>query len=435
MQCKKSHSVESTFYLILIPDWPVFKIPLPFSQLIFTHFISFSQKKESVSWSVENRSNLFLNVMTYQVHHRSTTWVVLESVALVTLDIVIFFGNFIICLVIYRSKRLRTMTNMLVVALSISDLITASITLPMAAGTSIRSRWIYGSIGCQIFGFCSKYLVHVSLYIITLIALNRYIRIIKPSLYKKVFTIKKSLALLAFIWVMPALVRAIPILTSSARFVFVSKTATCILAFYEKKSQIPYTLFATIVFIALPMLVIIVCYAAVTRHVRKHRQRISSVRGREQGDLRVSIEEVKVTRTLFALVFTFVLCWLPVSVALLFVKAATGSIPSLAARVLSCLVALSSASTPFVYGLLNRPFRKEFKKVIAPLCCRDSRTFDSESAWNLGLNARDSGKNRQGPGNQSSSCTDNKQSSWTVFWRLNISDTINYTEVYLLLLS
>ncbi|XP_031574772.1 melatonin receptor type 1A-like [Actinia tenebrosa] len=344
--------------------------------------------------------------MSYQVHPRSTTWVVLESIALVTLNIIIFFGNFIICLVIYKSKRLRTMTNMLVVTLSISDLITASITLPMAAATSILRRWIYGSIGCQVFGFCSKYLVHVSLYIITLIALNRYVRIIKPSLYKKVFTLRRSVALLAFIWVMPALVRIIPILTSSARFVFVSHTATCILAFYEKKSQFPYTVFATLVFIALPMLVIIVCYAAVTRHVRKHRQRISSVRG-DQGDLGVSIEEVKVTRTLFALVFTFILCWLPVSVALIFVKSATGSIPTLAARVLSCLVALSSASTPFVYGVLNRPFRKEFKKIL-PLCCRGNRTFDSESAWNLGLNARDSARNRQGPGNQSSNSAENK---------------------------
>ncbi|KAK3705939.1 hypothetical protein QZH41_001261 [Actinostola sp. cb2023] len=322
--------------------------------------------------------------MSYQIPSRSTTWIVLESVTLLTLDFIILIGNLMICYVIYKRKPLRTMTNMLIIALALNDLVTACITLPMATTTSISSRWMFGNPGCQIFGFFSKYLVHVSLYIITLIALNRYIRIITPSHYRGIFTLKKTLGLLSIIWSIPAVVRLVPVLTGSARFVFVPRSAACTLSFYEPKSQLPYTIFATVIFIALPMLTIIVCYASVNIFVRKHRQQIFGTPGmtRQPGALRVSVNEVKITYTLFAVAFTFVICWLPVSVALLFVKAAKVNISTVAVRVLNALVALSSASTPFVYGVLNRPFRQEFKKVFPSL-------FNRESDRELELNRRD----------------------------------------------
>lgn len=326
--------------------------------------------------------------MSYQVPPRSTTWVILESVVLVTLDVIILTGNLTICYVIYKRKPLHTMTNMLVVALAVNDLITASITLPMASATSINGRWMFGKVGCQIFGFFSKYLVHVSLYIITLIAINRYVRIIKPNYYRDVFTPKKTFGLLGIIWSMPTVVRLVPVLTGSARFIFVPHSAGCNLSFYNRKSQVPYTIFATAVFIALPMLVIILCYAAVSRFVRKHKRRIfcmESTRS-QPSDMRVGAHEVKITYTLFAVVFTFVVCWLPVSIALLFIMAAKISIPTVAVRVLSALVALSSACTPFVYGFMNRPFRREFKRTFAFLFCQTRAEHESGV---LELNARD----------------------------------------------
>lgn len=257
------------------------------------------------------------------------------------------------------------MTNMLVVSLATNDLVTACITLPMAATTAISGKWVFGSVGCEIFGFFSKYLVHVSLYIITLIAVNRYIRIVRAKHYRCMFTTKKTLGLLGVIWGVPVVIRIAPLISGSARFVFVPHSAACRLSFYNRKSQTPYTIFATVLFIALPMCCIVLCYASVSRFVRKHRQRIFSslsIRSQPGGDLRVGVDEVKVTYTLFAVVFTFVICWLPVSVALLFITAAKVSIPTVAVRVLSALVALSSASTPFVYGFFNRKFRFEFKK-------------------------------------------------------------------------
>ncbi|EDO41157.1 predicted protein, partial [Nematostella vectensis] len=305
--------------------------------------------------------------MSLELQPRSLTWVVIETTAYVTLDIVIFVGNLLICIVVYRNPRMRSITNMLVVALSTTDLLTACITLPMAAGTSALGRWVYGSLGCQLYGFCSKFLVYVSIYTISLIALNRYLRICRPKVYRKHFTVRKCFIFLAFIWVFPALVRLLPSVLGYAQFTFSSQTAGCSMSFYNMRAQSPYTLFATLVFIALPMLLIIFCYTAVSLRVRKHRRNVtSSLNVRNQrSELRLSVEEVKITRTLFTLVFAFLICWLPVSVALLIVRAIVGSVPIIAARVLNCLVALSSACTPFVYGALNRSFRREFVKILS----------------------------------------------------------------------
>lgn len=307
--------------------------------------------------------------MSYQVPPRSTTWTILESVTLVTLDVIIFFGNLIICYVIYKRKPLQTMTNMLVVSLATNDLVTACITLPMAATTAVSGSWMFDKIGCEIFGFFSKYLVHVSLYIITLIAVNRYVRILHPNMYRCMFTAKRTMGYLGLIWGVPAILRIVPVIAGSARFVFVPPRAACSMSFYNRKAQKSYTIFATVLFIAIPMTCIVLCYAAVSRFVRKHRQRIfSSMSTRSHtGDLRVGVDEVKVTYTLFAVVFTFVICWLPVSGALLVITAAKIRIPPVAVRVLNALVALSSACTPFVYGFFNRPFRHELKKVFSCL--------------------------------------------------------------------
>ena len=128
-------------------------------------------------------------------------------------------------------------------------------------------------------------------------------------------------------------------------------------------------------YVAIPLIIIVVCYTKVFITVRKHnlnfRSRLRSVR-HEAANLsqnsRLSVDEVNVTYILLAIVVGFLTCWIPVLVIDLidFVNAGW----KLKRQVYvsyTCLGWASTALNPIIYGIMNRSFRAEYLRIITPL--------------------------------------------------------------------
>lgn len=92
----------------------------------------------------------------------------------------------------------------------------------------------------------------------------------------------------------------------------------------------------------------------------------------------MSVEEVNITKTLFAMVLGFTICWVPVFV-IEFTDSATGnhSLPRRVYLLNVFLVSISSAINPVIYGVLNRTFRLEYYRMWP--CC----SCFSLGVWNI----------------------------------------------------
>lgn len=76
---------------------------------------------------------------------RNEALVIVESGFLIALNILSLGGNIMVCTVVYRNTRLRTTTNIYIIALAISDLLSAIFAMPFAAGVLISGKWPFDS--------------------------------------------------------------------------------------------------------------------------------------------------------------------------------------------------------------------------------------------------------------------------------------------------
>ena len=79
--------------------------------------------------------------MVGTLESRSTAIKVVEAGAMIALNIASLLGNILVCLSVYRNNRLRTTTNLYIIALAVTDLIAATLVMPPATGVLITGRW------------------------------------------------------------------------------------------------------------------------------------------------------------------------------------------------------------------------------------------------------------------------------------------------------
>lgn len=78
------------------------------------------------------------------------------TVVTVVLFVVMIFGvlsNLIVVIVIGSTRRLRTPMNNILLNLSFSDLLIASLGTPLSIASAIQHKWIFGETICQVYAF------------------------------------------------------------------------------------------------------------------------------------------------------------------------------------------------------------------------------------------------------------------------------------------
>ena len=127
---------------------------------------------------------------------RSLATVTAETVLLILMNLLSLFGNCLVIAAIYSSPTLRTETNLLLVTLAISDILMASIAMPLTETAIVSGAWQSGKIACQIQGYCICMLAFFSLQLMTLTAFNRYVKVVRPEKYKRIFSKRKTLMMI-----------------------------------------------------------------------------------------------------------------------------------------------------------------------------------------------------------------------------------------------
>ena len=232
-----------------------------------------------------------------------------ETVVLAVINVVALFGNVLTCYAVYRNQSLRTLPNMFVVALGVSDILMSTCCMPFSVATLFHGQWLFGESFCRFHGFGVLTFGMVSLQTMGIIAVSRYFCVVKPEKYIVVFKKQRTLMYIAVVWCVALVGSVPPFFFKTGRFEFQPGKTECL---YSFESNIPYTVSLVCVYVATPLTIITICYAKVFYTVSRSNQVFSHENNLQQ--LRANVEEAKVTKTLIAVMVGFTCCWLPVCI-------------------------------------------------------------------------------------------------------------------------
>ena len=284
----------------------------------------------------------------------------IEAIFLAIVNILAISGNISVCYAVYRNQRLRSLINMFIVALAVSDLLISVCCMPLSVAILVQSRWIFGTTVCQLQGFVVFTFSLASLSTMGVIAVSRYFCVVKPTKYIVLFKKQRIVLYTAAVWCMALIGSVPPLIFQTGGYTFQPAKAMCM---YPFQTNIAYTVSIECVFVAAPFTLITFCYAKVFYTVSRSNRVFMQENNPEQ--LRANVEEAKVTKTLALVMASFSLCWLPISIVD-YIDAARGE-PTLPRQVYltyGFLVYLSSTINPFIYGATNRGFRREYKTIL-----------------------------------------------------------------------
>ena len=307
-------------------------------------------------------------------HHlqaRSAGQMVFESGLLLLINLTALIGNLLVCIATYRVRRLQNSTNVLIVALATTDLFFASFCQPISLGVLMVGHWLYDTTTCWVQCFCVYFAAFSTLHIITLTAVNRYVRVVKTRHFNKHFTARKVVVKVLAIWLGIALLLAALFAFGLIRAEFSPAQPACVMFLNRETKPFPLmaatAVFIMVFFSLLPTFIILFCNVHVFRTVKRHFTRVvPTIHAKGGRSLEMSLAELRVTKTLLAVIIAFMLCWLPIMV----VEILQGffidwwKLPRVAHMLWMYLGALSSAVNPFIYGTSNSLFKREFKAIL-----------------------------------------------------------------------
>ena len=303
------------------------------------------------------------NHLWQQFQARHTAVVVSETAVFSLVMVLSLFGNLLVCYAVYKNPRLRCLSNYYI---ALTDIVQALFSMPSSVVLLATSQWPFGTHVCYFTSITKISMAKASVFTMAFMALNRYYKIVKPARYQAIFKKKFIIITASIAWATPIF---IVLLVAFAFNLHVNPSlgyAICLLDLPQGFFPVYFLL------MYLPAFIIGFCYWKIHRTVKMHNANVSWQTS--------NVEDVKVSKTLFATVVAFFSLWVPSQVIFTVAFLTEYSdIPRVLSLLATLLVFMSSCVNPFIYGFMNRAFKTEFKKYFRILRRTHSIAADTSS--------------------------------------------------------
>ena len=282
------------------------------------------------------------------------------------------FGNIMVVRVVHKNRRMRTITNYLIINMALADLLTTVFNmLPtlywIFSGSNVWA--IGGSIGdvlCKLLGFAQSVSIAVSVFTLCAIAFDRFFAIFRPL--KRVITFRVAKFIIGASWVSAIIVSGPPIYT--LKTTGERGFAYCIEKweppFNEATASRDYTIALFVLLYALPLSVIASLYTVIMlklwRRKAPGQELTSNLENKEKTNR-------KVLKMLVTVVIVFALSWLPLYVRMFVMFAESHryacGLPYDMDFLTLFLGHANSAVNPYIYVIFNENYRRGFQTVLS----------------------------------------------------------------------
>ena len=136
-------------------------------------------------------------------------------------------GNLLVVYVINKDTRLKNVTNMFIHNLALTDISMATLHMPFWVVSMYTGTWNFSETWCEVSASIQFTLGTASIFNMGLIALNRYITVVKPALYSKLFASKRTAGFYCVLVWLVAMLLATPPLYGWGKMAYHSKFFVC----------------------------------------------------------------------------------------------------------------------------------------------------------------------------------------------------------------
>ena len=282
-------------------------------------------------------------------------------------------GNSLVIATIYRKPNLRTIVDLLILNLSVSDLLTPlfAYTIRMKRIYEPRGLWpvdgVVGSITCKLIPFAENTSIVVSVLTMEVIAVERFFSVVYPMKMQPINSKKSCFLTIALVWLIGIIYPSLYFYT--LKVIHKDAKQYCVFSWepafvHSEAYKVQFTI-ALILFTMVPFILFTSLYSSIiiSLHRQKGRIKLSS----EQATRR-NKKYKRIAYMLITVVAIFFLSWAPVNVYVFlsaFVWSTHRPCESRHMIFISMFVGFSyPALNPFVYFTFNSDYKKSFQELL-----------------------------------------------------------------------
>ncbi|XP_061535964.1 neuropeptide Y receptor type 2 [Phycodurus eques] len=281
-------------------------------------------------------------------------------------------GNSTVIHVVFRFRRLRTVTNFFIANLALADLLVASLCLPFTLAYTLRGEWAFGRALCFAVPCAQGAAVHVSTITLNVIAVDRLRSVARQPAGAPRMSRRGCGAVVAITWTVSILLASpLAVFREYATFRLApgKSIQVCAEKWPEEGGSAHYSLAMMLVQYGLPLAVNTVAYACIWS--KMNASRLSRAHRRRR----------KTTKMLVTVVAVFAVSWLPLHAFQLAVDIDGRAVYMEEFKLLfSAFHVVAMCSTfvnPILYGWMNSNYRSAFLDV-----CSCYRSFNRHKKTN-----------------------------------------------------
>ena len=200
---------------------------------------------------------------------RTTAQVVFEVGFASLILVMATLGNFLMILIMYKRRQLRTIPNIFVLNLSVGNFLLALTILPVFVWTLEKGHWTFSAAFCAVQGYQNYLLFALTLFTLTAISVNRYLLICSPNKYRRIFDKKLVMKIICCIWLC-CIVSCSPPLFGWGHYSFNPRTALC----HTDNTSYSFKITAN-TFMSIDIIIVLFCNVKIVKTVNAHRRKIA----------------------------------------------------------------------------------------------------------------------------------------------------------------
>ncbi|XP_045103263.1 opsin-5-like isoform X2 [Portunus trituberculatus] len=301
---------------------------------------------------------------------------------LILVGITSLLGNGTTIVMFYRKLRHLTAAEVLLLNMAVMHLCLAIFSYPCPTISSFAHRWLFGNVGCQIYGFVCYTLGIATIVSMVALAVVRYLKTCTHT-YSRRLTAQHMKVVLLAVYFYSLFWSILPFLSLGKAYEVEPFGTSCTLhwASDEKATQV-YILVVVVMVVVAPFMVMFWCYLEILLMVRRnHRKKMYMAKrsGNSQGRT-----ELQLTLVSALVCLGYLVAWLPYTVVSVSYALLKREAPVYFALAPVLLAKSSCAYNPIVYVFVNARYRQQMREILCEtlqtlLCWRTSPQVNTEA--------------------------------------------------------
>ncbi|XP_075838184.1 pyroglutamylated RF-amide peptide receptor [Microtus pennsylvanicus] len=301
--------------------------------------------------------------------------------ALLLAGLIIFalalFGNALVVYVVTRSKAMRTVTNIFICSLALSDLLIVFFCMPVTMLQNVSDTWLGGAFICKMVPFVQCTAIVTEILTMTCIAMERHQGLVHPFKMKRQYTNQRAFTMLGVVWLVAIIIGSpmwhVQRLEVKYDFLYEKEHICCLEEWSSPTHQKIYTTFILVTLFLLPLLLLLVLYGKIGYElwIKKRvgdSSALQTLHGREM--FKIARRKKRAVIMMVTVVALFAVCWAPFHVFHMMIEYSNfeKEYDEVTIKMIFAIVQIigffNSICNPIVYALMNENFKKNFVSAV-----------------------------------------------------------------------